>query len=273
MTNDAGQRARAAARRVLQTLRIEAIDEIDIEAIAALHRLHIVSGDLHGADGRSVMHGGAGIIRIRTDITQAERRRFIVAHELAHCLLHKGGSVALCTEGDLFRYEEGNLEAEANWFAAELLMPGNLFRPACNVPKPTFDAIRIIARRFTTTLTATAIRFVQLGPERCALIWSENNRVKWSVRSDDFPAFIERERELSTYSLASNVFRSKPLPREAQPVPQKAWLDMRVVGGRDLVEETLAFSRLDAALSLIWLPMVDDEEDDDRDWQPWRGSR
>jgi hypothetical protein len=267
MSNDAGQFARAAARRVLQGLRIESVDEIDIEAIAAFHHLHVVTGNLAGAEGRSVTHGGAGIIRIRGDITQSERRRFIVAHELGHCLLHKGGSVSLCTEGDLFRYEEGNLEAEANWFAAELLMPGNLFRPSCNVPRPTFEAIKQIARRFITTLTATAIRFVQLGPERCALVWSENNRVKWAVRS----VFIERDRELSTYSLASNVFRGKALPGEAQPVPQKAWLDVRVVGGRDLFEETLSFSRLGAALSLLWFPIAEDEEDDDRDWEQWQG--
>lgn len=269
-----GQLARAAARRELQALRIEAIDEIDVEAIAAYRKLFIVEGDLHGAEGRSVTHAGAGIIRIRNDITQMARRRFIVAHEIGHCVLHKTGSVTPCSEGDLFRYDEGNREAEANWFSAELLMPAKFFRPLCDVPQPTFDAIEEIATKFGTTLTAASIRFVQLGPERCALAWSERGTVKWSVRSADFPGWVERGRSLSGQSHASDFFRGKMVPKGAQPVPQSAWLEKIVAGGRDLMEETLEFKRLGATLTLLWLPIVggedDDDEDDDDNDHRWR---
>jgi Zn-dependent peptidase ImmA (M78 family) len=273
MSNDnPGQLARAAARRELEELHIESLDEIDVEAIAAYRRLFIVEGDLHGAEGRSVTHGGSGIIRIRADITQAGRRRFIVAHEIGHCVIHKAGSVTTCSEGDLFRYEEGNREAEANWFAAELLMPGKLFRPLCNVPRPTFDAIGEIARKCGTTLTAAMIRFVHLGPERCAFVWSEDNKVKWSVQSPDFPEWIARGRVLSGLSHAADVFRGRAIPLGLQPVPQHAWLDKRVLGGRDVMEETIAFRKLGAALTLLWFPMEadEDERDDDDDDVRWR---
>jgi len=267
-----GQLARAAARRELQDLHIEALDEIDVEAMAAYHRLFIVEGDLHGADGRSVTHGDSGIIRIRSDVTQPERRRFIVAHEIGHCLMHKTGSVTPCSEGDLFRYDEGNREAEANWFASELLMPAKLFRPLCNVAKPTFDAIGEMARTCRTTLTSASIRFVQLTPERCAFVWSEDGKVKWSVRSADFPEWIARGRTLSSSSHALDVFRGRPIPKGFQPVPQQAWLDRRILGGRDLMEETIAFAKLGAALTLLWLPIEadeDDRDDDDEDVR-WR---
>lgn len=69
--------------------------------------LDIVEGGLDGAEGRSVTGAGAGIIRIRRGITQLERRRFVIAHEIGHCILHKTGSVRPCSEGDLFQYEEG----------------------------------------------------------------------------------------------------------------------------------------------------------------------
>jgi len=271
--HDPGQLARAAARRELRELHIEAIDEIEVEEIAGYRKLFIVEGDLHGAEGRSVTHAGAGIIRIRSDITQPARRRFIIAHEIGHCVLHKSGSVTPCTKGDLFRYEDGNREAEANWFAAELLMPGKLFEPLCDVQEPTFKTIEEIARKFRTTLTATSIRFVQLGPERCALVWSEDGKVKWWVRSADFPGWIDRGRTLSGLSHASDVFRSKALPKGLQPVPQHAWLDSQVAGGRDVMEETLDFSRLGAALTLLWLPSDGDEDgrdDDDDDDYRWR---
>lgn len=267
-----GQLARAAARRELQELHIEAIDEIEVEDIAAYRKLFIVEGDLHGAEGRSVTHNGSGIIRIRRDITQPERRRFIVAHEIGHCVMHKTGSVLPCFKGDLFRYEDGNREAEANWFAGELLMPGKLFRPLCDIPKLSFDAIGEIARKFRATLTAASIRFVQLCPERCAFIWSEDNRVKWSVRSPDFPGWVARGRGLKDLSHASDVFRGKAMPKGPQPVPQHAWLEKRVAGGRDLMEETITFNKLGAALTLLWLPMDGDEDDrdDDDDDCRWR---
>lgn len=275
MSGDApGQIARAAARRELQLRRIEAVDEIDVEAIANYHQIFVVEGGLDGAEGRSVTGAGAGIIRIRDDIKQVERRRFVIAHEIGHCILHKTGSVRPCSEGDLYRYEEGNREAEANWFAAELLMPGRLFGPHCNVPKPGFDAVKKIARVFQTTLTATAIRFVQLSAERCALAWSESGRVKWVVHSPDFPRWVEREHPLNSYSHAADVFKKKRFPIGFQPVPQSAWLDQRVLGGRDVMEETLAFTGLGAALSMLWFPTEHDEDDrrddDDDDDPRWR---
>ncbi len=272
--DDPAQIPRAAARRELLARRIEAVDEIDVEAIANYHKLYVVEGGLAGAEGRSVTGAGAGIIRVRGDITQLERRRFVIAHELGHCILHKTGSVKPCTERDLFRYEEGNREAEANWFAAELLMPGRLFTRHCDVPAPSFDAVSKIARLFQTTLTATAIRFVQITSERSAIVWSDAGRVKWSVRSSDFPGWITRGRTLSGYSHAADVFKNKSVPGGFQPVPQNAWLEQRVLDGREIFEETRSFQRLGAALSMLWFPAGDDDEersndDDDNDLR-WR---
>lgn len=265
-----GQLPRAAARRQLAELRIESIQEIVVEEIAALRRLFVVEGELNGAEGRSVTHEGAGIIRIHPDVVEPARRRFVIAHEIGHCVMHKTGSLKSCGGGDLFRYDEGNREAEANWFAAELLMPAMLFRPFCDAPAPTFEVIRDAARTCQTTLTATSIRFVQLSPERCSLVWSEDNRVKWSVPSPDFPGWIAKGRTLSRFSHASDVFQRKPIPLGPQPVPQHAWLDREVAGGSDILEETLAFGRLGAALTLLWFPADDDVEPDDDEDVGWR---
>jgi Zn-dependent peptidase ImmA (M78 family) len=275
MTDDnPGQMARLAARQELKSRNIESLDEIDVETIALFHRLFVVEGELEGAEGRSVTHAGAGIIRIRADIKQVERRRFIIAHELGHCILHKTGSVKPCTEGDLFRYEAGNREAEANWFASELLMPGRLLAPHCDVPQPSFAAIKRVAAACRTTLTATSIRFAQLTSERCCVVWSEGGKVKWAVRSPDSPAWVERERALSPLSHASDIFRGKPVPTGFQRVPQNAWFDQRVLGGCDVLEETLSFPRLRAALTMLWLPQAPDEDDresdDDDDDPRWR---
>jgi hypothetical protein len=268
--DDPGQLARAAARRELDLLRIEALDEISIEDIAARRDLFVAEGGLDGADGRTVPHEGAGVVRIRRDITQIARRRFVIAHELGHWILQGPGTATRCSERDLYKYDGGNPEAEANYFAAELLMPGKLVRPLCNVP-PNFDAIKEMARRCNTTLTASAIRFVQLSPEACALVWSEDSKVKWVTRSADFEGWITYGRTLSGLSHAGDVFRGKAIPDGPQPVPQHAWVERRVHGGRDLMEETIDFSRLGATLTLLWFTTSDDDDRDEDDNDPrWR---
>jgi hypothetical protein len=83
------------------------------------------------------------VIRINKS-DRAETKNFTVAHEVGHFVLHGArlakldvfdGRVNRSTEGssDPFSYLEDRdrqLEAEANAFAAALLMPLNLFRPA-----------------------------------------------------------------------------------------------------------------------------------------------
>jgi Zn-dependent peptidase ImmA (M78 family) len=97
-----------------------------------------------------------------------ERQRFTVAHELAHFLLHKENArkrKAHRTEGhvyDPFVYLEPSdrrEEVEANRFAAALLMPPNLFKPA-------FERLdrdpRTIARLFGVSSNAVEIHAANL---------------------------------------------------------------------------------------------------------------
>ena len=63
------------------------------------------------------------------------RRRFTLAHELGHCVLHEDGQRSLfCRHGSVDPQRDGAAEAaaqierEANHFAAALLMPGELMR-------------------------------------------------------------------------------------------------------------------------------------------------
>lgn len=60
------------------------------------------------------------------------RRRFTIAHELGHWILHRTGQQALfCRHGSVAEVERPELptaEVEANAFAAALLMPADLVR-------------------------------------------------------------------------------------------------------------------------------------------------
>ncbi len=254
MTSDinykrAQERGSSKARSVLSFFRTASPEEIDLEAFAAQYGLRVVSGGVDGADGRLVSSGTHGVIRVSDRVTQPARRRFVIAHELGHHLIHvPKREVSLCTEGDLLRYEAGGAEPEANYFAAELLMPKILFAPRCDVPVPSFDVIRDLARAFSTTLTSTAIQFVRHCPEACALVWSVRGVIKWFVRSAEFQFWIVPGSRVGTYALAAG--NEGRLGRREE-VSLSQWADES--HGADAIEETIGLPFDGARLSLLWV--------------------
>jgi hypothetical protein len=249
-----GMRGRVKATEVLRRLRIQGVDELDVEAIAFHHGLRVRYGGLSGAQGRLASRGGRGFVRIADGIHQFQRRRYIISHELGHHLMHAPeGRLSLCTDGDFLRYDAaaGNVEEEANWFAAELLMPKPLFEPKCDVKQPSLEVVKGLAEMFTTTLTATAIRFVDLAPEACAVVWCENGTIKWAIRGPEFWPWIEFGQRLGSFTHAVDAFKGKTLPQGPQLVPARSWTSKE---GGDLYEDTAWFSGLGATLTLLWLP-------------------
>lgn len=249
----AAERGRLKARGIVHRLKIRAADEIDVEAIAAYHRLFVERGGLTGADGRLVSNGKRGTIRIGDAIHDERRERFIIAHELGHHVIHAPkNEVSICTEGDLLRYEAGTGEPEANFFASELLMPTTLFRPLCDVDAPSFEIVRALSDQFRTTLTAAAIQFVELCPEACALVWSEAGTIKWFVRSSEFRHWIVPRSRLGVGTLAHGVFAGGRERERREEVLLDAWVEDGV--DADVVEHTIALFGNRAALTLLWLP-------------------
>lgn len=249
-----GARGRLRATELLRRLHIQRLEELDVEAIALHHGLRVRYGGLSGAQGRLASRGGHGLIRIADTIQQLPRRRYIISHEVGHHLMHAPqGRLSLCTDGDFLRYDAGvgDAEEEANWFAAELLMPKPLFEPKCDVRQPSLEVVRALAGVFTTTLTAAAIRFVDLAPEACAVVWCESGAIKWAIRGPEFWPWIEFGQRLGSYTHAADAFNGKPLPRGPQLVPARAWTSK---AGGDLYEDTEWFSGLRSTLTLLWLP-------------------
>jgi Zn-dependent peptidase ImmA (M78 family)/transcriptional regulator with XRE-family HTH domain len=113
----AGQLPIPAARRAAAVLRLH--DGVDFDLVAALERAGFVVveralGSRHIDAATLWSEGGRPIILLNAD-SPKDRRRFTLAHEVAHLLMHESPSEA--DEGD------------ADRFAAELLMPVNRIRP------------------------------------------------------------------------------------------------------------------------------------------------
>lgn len=123
-----------------------------------------VSGLIHRTDKEVVI--GVNSLHAKT------RRRFTIAHELGHLVLHKAETLHVDEHFPIaFRNETSSrasspTEIEANQFAAELLMPSELLlRDVRNLPPETEPdhAVSELARRYQVSEQAMAIRLSALG--------------------------------------------------------------------------------------------------------------
>lgn len=113
------------------------------------------------------------------------RIRFTQAHELGHYVLHRHlrDSFA-CTEKDVVNLEtdERTLEAQADSFAATLLMPLNDFREQLSGP-PTFDDIGACADRYGVSLSAATLRWLKHTDELAVLVVHRDGFMDWAFSS------------------------------------------------------------------------------------------
>lgn len=92
--------------------------------------------------------------------TSAARDNFTVAHELGHYFLHTDTS----GDGEITHQRQGSSPSEwqANWFAAELLMPRELF---FEVARENNNNPNAIAAHFNVSGAAARVRMSVLGIE------------------------------------------------------------------------------------------------------------
>ena len=143
---------------------------VDVEELAAsLCRLRVRRGrDLAAVAGGACDGPLSGLllparseIWVRSD-EPADRRRFTVAHEIGHHLLHADRGSVLCRPADLGDADGDTRarERQANRFAAELLMPERLVRELA--AGRGADPIALAAK-FAVSDVAMGFRLVNLG--------------------------------------------------------------------------------------------------------------
>jgi Zn-dependent peptidase ImmA (M78 family) len=243
---------------ILRDLKIAEPDEISVEDIAWTRGAIVVEDGLRGADARLVYTPGVlpAIIRVNATIPHLGRRRFAVAHELGHLeLKHNPSAPTQCGEKQFIMWykSQNDQEVEANLFAAELLMPEAMFSRELEGTIPSFELIEELANEFQTTLTASAIRYIDLCGEQCAIVFSTGGKIIWSRRSLDFHRWIQPGRRLSSYSLAADFFERRELSEKIQTVRRDAWVE-NASDRESIKEQSRALRSYDSVLSLLWIP-------------------
>jgi Zn-dependent peptidase ImmA (M78 family) len=244
--------AEQEASKIIEKYGISSPEDIRLEDIAYDLGVNILEGELKGAAGSLVRIGDNATIRVSNDDSYEYRKRFSIAHELGHFSLNHGISIQrICSDEDMMNWYKKNEETEANFFAGELILPESLIKKKCDVAEVDFRPIKQIAQEFKASLTATAIRFVRFCPERCAVVFSKDSRVKWFYKSDDWDAFIPIGSKLDERTSAFSFFKGDKLPEEPIEVDADAWVDGD--GLEEIVEHSVGSKYLNFVLSILWI--------------------
>jgi Zn-dependent peptidase ImmA (M78 family) len=205
------------------------------------------------------------------------RQRFTVAHEFGHYMVHRElQDEFACHDDEISTGERSkrDIEAEADQFASTLLMPYDDFRRQVNGQPISFDLIGHCADRYGVSLTAAALRWIDIAPERAILIASRDDHMLWAKSNAD--AFKSK----AYFATRNNVIE---LPRKAlahsanteiavsqQDIRANTWLpnEPGYVCAKELVKSA---GQYDYKLTLLLLPQAewrrptheDEEEEED----------
>lgn len=179
------------AKELLKEFGIRDITSVSLEDIALANNAVIEETESINADGRTVFGSTCAIIRINKNIKHIGKKRFTIAHEIGHLILHRSVQpVFLDNESTLEYFQKGHQETEANEFASELLMPEEQFRSECKGKKFSPDLLRHLAEKFQTSITSTAYRYFEHGSHPICLVYSYNNKVLYWKRPEGYHHFI-----------------------------------------------------------------------------------
>jgi Zn-dependent peptidase ImmA (M78 family)/transcriptional regulator with XRE-family HTH domain len=137
-----------------------------------------VTADNQDVDAFSTWRAERPVVFLGSDKGSATRRRFDLAHELGHLLMHSD-----CLPGDAER------EREANRFAGAFLLPAESFRQECP-SRLSWPHLRALKKRWGVSLQALIHRAGELGIYTKYTIRRAHQQLRtwgWQVTEPDEP--------------------------------------------------------------------------------------
>jgi IrrE N-terminal-like domain len=249
--------------------RLGAHGKPDLAYIAGRIGLRIEEVDSEGFEGSLVraLDGPKGIIAVKKTIREVTRKRFTIAHEIGHYIIPSHRMlVNVCTNGmvETWRDSVKGPELEANEFAVELLLPAHQVRGLLRLNDPSLETIANVANLFETSLTAAALRFIELTDLPCAVVWIENNRAQWYRRSKTLPLYLPKEILPCEGSFAIRIADGREAQKDFAQVEAEAWLDQRdATRVNRVLEHSIRLPRYNAVLSFLWFELKDEFDHDE----------
>lgn len=191
-----------------------------------------------------------------SDEVNKPRQRFCIAHELGHWMLDRGTPRFRCSASDIggSKIFQQGIEARANRYAADLLMPEHIFMPSADNLEMSFKSVRFLKEEFRTSIMATAIRLIKYGSFPAIFAWYNSKtgkRINF-VRCPDIPTILWPHMDLHHESYAMELLCRKQIdsggPRRIHAIK---WFNTKNAFDHDVYEHSIkGFG--DTILTILW---------------------
>lgn len=226
--------------------------DIDIEAIAEFCGATVVYDFLEGCEARLIGYKDKAIITVNC-MAGRERHRFSAGHELGHWMQDRG-RIAFSCQASLFATEwsQDNPERRANRYATDLLLPEVMFRTWARGRAVTFATVRELAQEFLTSLTATAIRLIELGSYPAMLVCNEVGAGRrWFIRGPEISEALWPREMPGAETRAFELLRGESKASGPVDISADGWIKHPHARRYRVREDSVKItSRL--VLSLLW---------------------
>lgn len=221
-----------------------------------------------------------GVILVNKQNIQT-RRRFTVGHELGHFLnpwhVPPDGGF-MCTiehmlSADLRQQGRLGMEAQANEFAAEILMPAALFKQQLRITRaePSTEAIIKVADDFEVSAQAAARRMADLRKD-CAIIVSHDGVICSIHRGANFPFItLAVTHAVPRKSVTKAYCGEDGAHSDVEEIEPDEWTTTSVKSGTQFLEQVLVQGK---GFRLTLLVLDESECEDDEvaheraEWKP-----
>lgn len=237
------------------------VDRIEPEDISERHGLRVQPVEFDGLWGAAMVQGDVPGILIKED-QYPPRYRFTYAHEMGHIFLPQ--HYALLAEKGAFVDKEirqaspdSELESEANEFAAELLAPAGRVRTQLRTGDLDMAAACEIQKAFGLSLTAAALRVVDVTRQDVAVVRFNEDQLRWKYESDDFPFGVPwNEWRAPRGSATADVIAGKGNEKDAVEISPQTWLVDRKWEKYPprMLESCMRLGHTGGFLTMLWVP-------------------
>jgi hypothetical protein len=247
----------ALARRVLRHMGVRTPEEIDIELIAFEYGIVSIAKRLPGHAGNLVRLGNSGhaLSAIDESAFGTPWGSFTLAHELGHHLGERGRSLTIACFEEERNPDYYRAERRADVFAVELLMPEAFFRPLCEGAAATIAFLRQLALVFRTSLSATALRFIDFAIGPSAVILSRRGRIVRHAETPTFPLRIVKDFEVgrSAFAYGEEILDMHEAADRPELVRADHWSRSTRAKRMDVLEHSVRLGRSGIVLTLLTL--------------------
>lgn len=207
-----------------------------------------------GISGALIRYGNNFLIYYASSINNIPYQRFSIAHEFGHYFLpahpenifKDGAHYSNAGMGSKDPYER-----EADYFSTCLLMPKFLFQQEMYKYNDGMEAIKNLANIFNTSLTSTAIRYIELTEIPAMLVISKNNIVEAVFTTKELRKFGKNLYIKNDILPTKDIFSNEQTKKE---ISLNSWIHTNLQ--IKAIEESILLGSYEKTLTVITMPIL-----------------